>query len=222
MKHTIAGLVMALGVLLCSGCATVVKHDIPVTDLEPVSLPLQAKGDLTYSVDVHNLMPGTASVSMHGVSMSGSEWTTTESDVSRGLRQHFLDSGYFNSVREVREPGDFHLQFDVTMNPSANENTSSFLAGFTLFLIPVWYSHDAELVATLYEHGVKKDSFFAREAVTRIWWLPLLPVGLFKNIPSAGKEIRKNYVNSLILELQGKGYLPIKKAEVLGAAVVVP
>jgi len=177
---------------------------------------------MTYSVAVHNNMPDTASVEMSGVTMSGSEWTTTESEISRGIRRYFSESGFFNSVKEVRDPGDFHIQFDVTMNPSPSENTSSFLAGLTLFLIPVWYSHNSEWVATLYEHGEKSESFFAREEVTQVWWLPLLPVGLFKNLTFAGREIEKNYVNGLVSDLQAKGYLPVKKERVPEPAVLAP
>ncbi|WP_139163995.1 hypothetical protein [Desulfoluna spongiiphila] len=222
MRYMKAGLVMALGVFLLSGCASIVKHDIPVTECQPVSLSTEARGEMTYSVEVHNNLPGSASVSMHGVTLSGSEWTATESEISRGIKRHFSETGYFNTVKEVRDPGDFHIRFDVTMNPSPNESSGSYLAGFTLFLLPVWYSHNCEWAATLYENGQKAESFFSREEVTQVWWLPLLPVGLFKNLATAEKEVAKNYINSLVLELKGKGYLPVRKETTPKAVVAAP
>lgn len=212
MKKNIAsGLALAIIFLACTGCATVVRHDIPVTANQPVTLSPQDLGEMTYSVTVHNNIPDSANIDMNGVSMSGSDWTVTEAAVSRGLRRYFYESGYFSSVRETKVPGEFHLAFDITMNPNPNETAASYVAGFTLFLFPIWYSQDCELAATLIENGVKKASFFAREEVTQVWWLPLLPIGLFKNQLTAEKEIQKNYVNALVVELREKGFLPVKR-----------
>lgn len=191
-------LILLLTTVLLSGCATFVKHNIPQTTYVPKKIDPASKSEMSYSVVVHN-------------PTYLSDWKITEAKICRSVRDYFSESGYFTKVRESKEPSDFHIDFEITMNPNPSEFAYAYLAGCTMTLIPIWYTHDAELSATVYEFGRESESFFAREEVTQAWWLPLMPVGLFKNYMTAESEIKRNYFYDLLNQMEDKHLLPVRK-----------
>lgn len=191
-------LTILITIVFLSGCATFVKHNIPKTKYIPKKIDPASKSEMSYSVVVHN-------------PTYLSDWKITEAKVCRSVRDYFSKSGYFTRVRESKDPSDFHIDFEIIMNPNPSEFAYAYLAGCTLTLIPIWYTHDAELSATVYEFGRKSESFFAREEVTQAWWLPLMPISLFKNYMTAESEIKKNYFHDLLTQMEDKHLLPVRK-----------
>jgi len=186
---------LAIGLLSTSGCAVFVSNNIPEAEFSERDVKDEAKVNLTYSVSVQN-------------ERDFSDWKTTEAHVSSIAQKYLQESGYFSNVKESRNPGTIHVDFSVTMNPSSNEMLCAFFAGYTLFIIPMWYTHDIELDSEVIVQGQKITSIFEREEVTHAWWLPLLPVGLFKNYMTADTKISRNYFQHLIVELEDKKILP--------------
>lgn len=197
MKRAL-NLILVVLIMFSAGCASFVRHNIPVQKYVPKKIDLNRKADLTYSVLVHN--PSYLS-----------DWNASGTEISKGIRENLLASGYFTSVRESKDTSDFHIAFEVTMNPNPNENGFQALSGLTLLLIPIWYTDDVELTATVYEGGRKSESFFEREEVTQVYWLPIIPVGIFKNYTTAKSDIMENYSHAILSQMEMKKLLPVRK-----------
>ena len=85
------------------------------------------------------------------------------------------------------------------------------LAGLTYTLIPIWYTDDVELNATVYELGRKSGSFYEREEVTHAYWLPLIPIGIFKNYTSSKSDVVENYTHAVLCQMETAKILPVRK-----------
>jgi hypothetical protein len=68
-----------------------------------------------------------------------------------------------------------------------------------------------ELSATVYEGGRKSESFFERDGVTQVYWLPVIPVGIFKNYTTAKSDIIENYSHAILSQMEMKKLLPVRK-----------
>lgn len=200
MKRALNLILVAL-IAFLSGCASFVRHNIPVQVYVPKQIDSDQKAELTYSISVHN--PSDLS-----------DWKIAGAEISRGVREHLVASGYFTSVRESKDYSSFHINFEITMNPSPNEFALQFLSGLTWAIIPIWYTDDMELSATVYEGGRKSESFFEREDVTQVYWLPVIPVGIFKNYTTAKSDIIENYSHAILSQMEMKKLLPVRKHRV--------
>ena len=189
--------VLCLIIFNLAGCMAVVRHNIPAAAFEQKQLADIDKCDMTFSVTVHNSDP------------LGS-WRATEAQLSSEISAQLMKSGYFKSVRETRNPGPFHIAFDVRMNSNPDQYAAALLSGYTLTLIPIWYSHDVELSASVFKNMELQKSFLDREQVTEIWWLPFVLASPFKNLSTAGREIESNYFAKMLADLENSKILPAR------------
>lgn len=192
-------------ILCASGCATFVKDTIPPSQHVPEHIDSAQKVDMTYCVAVRN--PSHISA-----------WRINENNVGKCIRDYFMSTGYFHTVKQSKKQADFHVAFEFIMNANPNERIFKNLTALCLSLLPVWYSHDAELSATVYAGGEKRARFFARAGVTRVWWAPIALVGIFKNDRTAEAAIEKNYFNNLLLQMDAADLLPVKQHALSPAA----
>jgi hypothetical protein len=194
IKH----LTVLIAITLLSGCAAFVKNNIPNSTYIPHKIEAARQAEMTFSVKVNNPPPMECG------------WQMAESKLSRDIRKYFMKSGYFTEIRESDDKSEFHIDFEVTMNPSPYTPTVQLIAGSSLFLIPSWCTNDMELDATVYEHGRESSTFRDREEILYIGWLPLAAISPFANDIRGKSKIRENYCFYLLNNLEEKKILPVR------------
>jgi len=201
-------------IMLCGicGCASFPKHRVP----EVGEIPPPADQSQTVNASYRF---------SSGSDMGVGGRREHPENVRQRLEKEFVavlkDSGYFAQLRSGQE-GGMSIKADLLNYGNAIcAAIGGSISGMTLLTVPAWATDNYKLQVTVVTSQGKRTEYVLDDAMTSVFWLPLIVATPFKAPGKVGRQVRTNMYKALILKMQEDGILPPPRKGLETSALII-
>lgn len=133
--------------------------------------------------------------------------------IQETLEEEFIsvlnESGYC-TILGARQEDNIHIEADLLNYGSGiAAGVAGFIGGLTFCTIPTWATDNYNLTVKITTLQDKQHEYVFDDAMTTVFWLPLIVATPFTFPTSIATKVRKNMYKNLIRRMQEDGLLPL-------------
>ena len=201
-------------VMLCGicGCASFHRHRVP--DVGEIPPPADQSQAVNASYQFTS-----------GFDMGVGGRQEHPQNVRQQLEKEFVavlkESGYFAKLQPAKEGG---IIIEADLLNYANAICASIggaISGATLLTVPAWATDNYKLQVKVVTSQGKQKEYVLDDAMTTVFWLPLIVATPFKGPAKVAKQVRTNMYKALILKMQKDGTLSSAKKGLQTSSLII-